>query len=266
MSLKTSPAALHQVLLAGRRLLHYMAWSALAATAVQAGPLSFDENRYFLSEGAARRTMLIHNGGDSQALVQISVDRPGTTAQSDADLPLAVSRPLLPIPANETAAVEVFYQGLGLPGDRESFFLLSVLDVPPKAPDTAQGETGMHIAARHRFKLFYRPRLEVPPEAVRDALLWQLPADASPGMVEIHNPSPYYATLVEIAALDASGQPCGQNISHLMVEPFGTLRQSIQGCTATTASMSYRYVSDSGREILYEVSLHAGQPGLIRKV
>jgi P pilus assembly chaperone PapD len=246
-----------------RRLCKPLLCLALVACKVQAGPLTFDENRYFLYEGMARRAVLIHNHGNAQALVQIAVDRPGQQ-QDEGDLPLAVSRPLLPIPANDSAAVEVFYQGMGLPQDRESFFLLSVLDVP--AMGASQDGTRMHIAARHRFKLFYRPVLEVKPGTVREGLQWRLPTDAAAGVVEIANPSPYYATLVEVAALDASGKACGQSIAHLMLEPFGSVRQAVEGCLETPASMSYRYVTDSGREVLYQVDLHADKAGLIRKV
>ncbi len=67
-----------------------------------------------------------------------------------------MSRPLLRLGAGQRAKVEVLYQGQGLPTDRETYLLLSVLDVPHA---TGKGDA-LQIALRHRFKLFYRPSLE----------------------------------------------------------------------------------------------------------
>ncbi|WP_163752625.1 fimbria/pilus periplasmic chaperone, partial [Proteus mirabilis] len=90
------------------------------------------------------------NEGKEPALAEISLDW-GTDGTGQA-LPFAVSRPLLRLGAGQRAKVEVLYQGQGLPTDRETYLLLSVLDVPhaPSTPETLQ------IALRHRFKLFYR--------------------------------------------------------------------------------------------------------------
>ena len=60
----------------------------------------------------------------------------GTDGKGQA-LPFAVSRPLLRLGAGQRAKVEVLYQGQGLPTDRETYLLLSVLDVP-HAPSTPE--------------------------------------------------------------------------------------------------------------------------------
>ncbi|KAB0756949.1 molecular chaperone, partial [Pseudomonas aeruginosa] len=138
-------------------------------------------------------------------------------------LPFAVSRPLLRLGAGQRAKVEVLYQGQGLPTDRETYLLLSVLDVPhaPSTPETLQ------IALRHRFKLFYRPPLEATVEQANEGVTWTLGTSGNP---KAHNPSPYHITFSQLEFLDASERSCGEAIEHLMLAPFSNHQFDIAAC------------------------------------
>ena len=89
--------------------------------------LSFDGQNRFVMKGK-RLPITLVNEGKEPALAEISLDW-GTDGKGQA-LPFAVSRPLLRLGAGQRAKVEVLYQGQGLPTDRETYLLLSVLDVP----------------------------------------------------------------------------------------------------------------------------------------
>ncbi|WP_441661989.1 fimbrial biogenesis chaperone [Kerstersia sp.] len=222
----------------------------------RAAALGFDENRYILEAGQGRKAVVVSNGAGQTALVHVTVD--WGEAEQEGDVPLAVSRPLVEVPAQGNATLEVFFEGDGLPDDRESFFLLSFLDVPPATPES-DGIT-MRLAARHRLKLFYRPALAMPPQAAREALRWSLPADGGAGAVQLDNPTPYYVTLVDLQARDRHGKACGANIAHLMLAPFARLEQAWPECQGGPGQLDYRYVTDNGVERLYTVALQPGQP------
>ncbi|XAF13337.1 molecular chaperone, partial [Pseudomonas aeruginosa] len=131
--------------------------------------LSFDGQNRFVMKGK-RLPITLVNDGKEPALAEISLGWGDDGKRQE--LPFAVSRPLLRLGAGQRAKVEVLYQGQGLPTDRETYLLLSVLDVPhaPSAPETLQ------IALRHRFKLFYRPVLDTTVEQAIEDLRWTLGA------------------------------------------------------------------------------------------
>lgn len=169
----------------------------------------------------------------------------GTDGKGQA-LPFAVSRPLLRLGAGQRAKVEVLYQGQGLPTDRETYLLLSVLDVPHA---TGKGDA-LQIALRHRFKLFYRPSLKATVEQAMAGLTWSYDPEGSP---RTRNPSPYYVTLSQVEFLDAPGRLCAPPIDHLMLAPYTEHSFDSIDCQAIKAR--YEVVSDAGNLRPFQVIL-----------
>ncbi|MFC5694385.1 molecular chaperone [Pseudomonas sp. GCM10022186] len=211
--------------------------------------LSFNgENRFIMAD--ARTTITLANEDKESALAQVTLD--WGDGDEERDLPMALSTPLVRIPARQKATVDVLYEGHGLPEDRESYFLLSVLDVPktPKDPNVLQ------IALRHRFKLFYRPALQMTPDAARAAMTWER-LEGSEGQVRIGNPSPYYLTLSDIDARGPDGHSCGNPIEHLMLSPFSS--HALDTPTCRPGGFHYQVISDAGNPRPYHVTLVPGR-------
>lgn len=213
--------------------------------------LSFEgRNRFFLS--GVRAPVAIVNEGDAPALVQVSLAWGEGDADLDRILPIAVSKPLLRIAPGGRASTELFYQGEGLPQDRESYFVLSVLDVPP----AARQENHLQLAYRHHFKLFYRPALATTPDEAIVRLAWEMSTEAEGGRVTAHNPSPYYLTLSEVALVAAAGGDCGPAVEHLMLPPFSSRLLITADCGP--ARVYYRWVSDGGHRRPHAAFLSPG--------
>lgn len=211
--------------------------------------LSFDGQNRFIMSGQRMAVTLV-NEGKTAALAEVSLNWGEPESGQRQPLPLAVSKPLLRIPGGQKANVEVFYQGTGLPTDRESYLLLSVLDVPPaaKTPHT------MTVALRHRFKLLYRPSLKSTLDEAMAGLSWEVRKETA-GRLIADNPSPYYLTLSDIEAIGLNGQPCGQPIEHLMLPPFSTHPLDIPACQPTR--LRYQIISDAGNPRPYGATLSA---------
>jgi len=221
------------------------AWQSGAARA----DLSFDGKNRFIMTGQRMAATLV-NEGKTVALAEVSLNWGEPESGQSPPLPLAVSKPLLQISPGKRAVVEVFYQGKGLPTDRESYLLLSVLDVPP----AAKTPHSMSVALRHRFKLLYRPTLESTLDEAMAGLSWAVQKETA-GSLIADNPSPYYLTLSDIEAIGTNGQPCGQPIEHLMLSPFST--QPVDIPTCQPASLRYQIISDAGNLRPYGATLSA---------
>ncbi|WP_025810294.1 fimbrial biogenesis chaperone [Pseudomonas chlororaphis] len=222
-----------------------LAWQSEVALA----DLSFDGKNRFIMTGQRMAVTLV-NEGKTDALAVVSLNWGEPESGQSQPLPMAVSKPLLQISPGKRAVVEVFYQGAGLPTDRETYLLLNVLDVPPaaKTPHT------MSVALWHHFKLFYRPTLENTLDEAMAGLSWAVQKE-SEGRLIADNPSPYYLTLSDIEAIGPNGQPCSQPIEHLMLSPFSTQPVVIPMCQP--ASLRYQIVSDAGNLRSYGAKLSA---------
>lgn len=202
--------------------------------------ISFDGYTRFIFESSHKQlTFNVVNEANEAALVQVTLD--WGENRNSAYVPMALSRPLLVIPANGKASVDILYEGTGLPDNQESFFLLSVLEVPkePTERNTAQ------ITLQHNLKLFYRPHFSQSREEAVEKLRWTRKNRAT-GQWQADNNSPYYMTLTDVELLDEQGQHCGTPVNHLMVAPFSTFDLAIPDCTETPSQLAYRVISDGG--------------------
>lgn len=203
--------------------------------------INFDGYTRFIFESSQKQlTFNVVNEGNEVALVQVTLD--WGDKRSSAYMPMAVSRPLLKIPANGKASVDVLYQGTGLPDDQESFLRLSVLEVPKKP---TEGNVAQ-ITLQHNLKFFYRPKLPGNPQKAVEELHWTGAIVAGSVQLKAHNNSPYYLTLTEVRLLDRQGLACGAQAEHLMVAPYSTYNLNVPGCGKQATQIAYTFISDGG--------------------
>ncbi|HCF3966898.1 molecular chaperone [Pseudomonas aeruginosa] len=197
-------------------------------------------------EGGHRVRVDFANGGSRESLIKLNI-LDGESGSEN--IPLVLTKPLLILPPSGQKSVDILYQGKGLPKDRESYFLLSVLDVPvkPGRENTAQ------IALRHYYKVLYRPKGLEKPSGVVTASLWRRKSEN--GTVEVLNNSPYYMTLTGVRFRDANGKKCQVIIEHVMIAPFFKKDFLDLGCSERPSEVEFGLVKDSGQETNYKVGL-----------
>ncbi|WP_256348497.1 fimbrial biogenesis chaperone [Pseudomonas yamanorum] len=210
--------------------------------------ISFDGYTRFIFEAEQRQiAVILVNESNESALVQVKLG--WGEAQDTRTLPMALSKPLLMIPGQSNASVDVLYQGAGLPTDRESFFLLKVLQVPKKNSK----ENLVPIALQHNLKLFYRPKLPSSPEEAINTLHWSQSGSAT---YQARNDSPYYLTLTEVSLRGPKGVACGKTIDHLMIAPSSIYELPMATCGRPVHEVTYWFISDGGVPHTYRNEVH----------
>ncbi|MEX1843617.1 fimbria/pilus periplasmic chaperone [Enterobacter cloacae] len=156
--------------------------------------------------------------------------------------PLAVLPPVQRVEPGKMSEVRI--QGLpalaALPQDRESLFYFNLREIPPRSnkPDVLQ------IALQTRVKLFYRPQAIIPNKA-QMANPWQkqLTLTHVGDGFSVHNPTPYYITLVD-AASAAQGKDA-KGFQPLMVPPKGDIALGVKASELGSAPV-LTYINDYG--------------------
>lgn len=197
-------------------------------------------------------TLRLTNGGDRPALVEAWIDSGDVHSTPDtAQSPFLITPPLFRVDPHKDQSLRIlFVQGAeALPADRESLFWLNVLDVPPK-PDGQQyeGKNYLQFAIRSRLKLFYRPA-GLPGDALKaPAQLVFKVAAGSAAALDVHNPTPYYVTIIGLG-VGAGSKPLADIGG--MVAPFGDLRLPLGGAAphpAPGAPVVFTTINDYGAE------------------
>lgn len=155
---------------------------------------------------ALDRTRVIYNAGDRAVSLTISNENKQLPFLAQAWLtnekgekissPLVVLPPLQRIEPGEKSQIKI--QALPAAGqlaqDRETLFWFNLREIPPRSdkPNTLQ------IALQTSIKLFYRPDAIIPREPGR-VTPWQqqLTLTQQGDRYQIHNPTPYFVTVVD---------------------------------------------------------------------
>ncbi|WP_371972996.1 molecular chaperone [Lelliottia nimipressuralis] len=141
--------------------------------------------------------------------------------------PFVILPPLSRLEASGRTALRVRQVGSGLPSDRESAAVVSVLAVPPQNV-TDEGEKSkqagkkgdgsqIQIALRMNMLLFWRP--ETVPEPTPGQVAKALTFRAHGNNLEVNNPTPYF---VHFAALSVGGERIPDSVRAAWVSPLSS--------------------------------------------
>ena len=146
---------------------------------------------------------------------------------------------------NSQVKVQALPAAKSLAQDRETVYYFNLREIPPRS-DKANT---LQIALQTRIKLFYRPASIVPSQQER-ANPWQqkLTLTQVADRYQVHNPTPYYVTLVD--AKNSKSGKTAAGFEPLMVPPKGSLTLG-PTAAALGATPYLTYVNDyGGRPIL----------------
>lgn len=175
-------------------------------------------------------TVRLSNQSDKPALVEAWIDDGDVKSTPDSvRTPFLITPPLFRMEPHKDQSLRIIYtQGTKpLPTDRETLFWLNVLEVPPKPTGAAANKNTLQFAIRSRLKFFYRPA-NLPGDVSKapDQLTFKAAADGQGAVLVVHNPTPYYITISQLA-FGAKGKPIAGATG--MVAPFADLKLPLKG-------------------------------------
>jgi chaperone protein EcpD len=206
--------------------------------------------RVIFNASQAEATVRLTNDDSRPALVEAWIDDGNIDSTPDsAHTPFLITPPLFRMDPDKDQSLRILLVqgGKPLPADRESVFWLNVLEIPPKPNDAEHaGKNYLQFAIRSRIKLFYRPA-KLPGDSITapDRLVFKATAGKAAAL-EIHNPTPYYITIISLS-LGANPKPVAG--AEGMVAPFGDLRLPLKGVAQAAvagAPIAFTTINDYG--------------------
>jgi fimbrial chaperone protein len=150
------------------------------------------------------------------------------------DKSFIVTPPLFVSEPKSENTLRIIYAGPPLPSDRESIFWMNVKAIPSVDKDSLEGSNVLQLAILSRIKLFVRPKnLPMQPEKA----FKQLRFSRSSGSLSIHNPSPYYVTVVNLKVGN-------EKLANTMVAPKSESQVPVPA--GATGAISFQNVNDYG--------------------
>jgi chaperone protein EcpD len=216
---------------------------ALAAQA-QAGIL-LNTTRIIYPASDKEVSFGVHNTGGGEILLQSWLE---SSPDEVGDLPFVITPALARMPGDTKQLLRILYAGSDMPQDHESVFWLNVQEIPQAA-----NENALQIAVRQRIKVFFRPQgLKGDPFEAPETLEWRL----KPGnILQVHNPGPYYVSMVKIEVQDGAAHIMKKDSQ--MLAPKQSMNLPLTRSTeGRPLKLSFISINDFGGQVPYRAALH----------
>jgi len=180
----------------------------------------------------AKQTSITLNNTDKRLrfLVQSWID----DSQDQKSNEFIVTPPLFVSKPESENKLRIIYAGKALPNDRESLFWLNTKAIPEIEREEIKDKNILQLAVLSRIKIFIRPQgLNFNIEDVPNSFEFK----KSQGNIIVNNPSPYYATLINLEADN-------EQLNSIMVPPMGTVM--IKVSKPNYSQISYQTINDYG--------------------
>jgi chaperone protein EcpD len=235
-----------------KRLLPVVAAIGVLAGNAAEAAVQLSTTRVIINEKDKNVSVFAKNHGADPFVVQAWIDGDS----EEMETPFFVTPPLSRFDGNAERSLNITRVGAGLPGDRESYFWLNVLEIPQKK---AGGDNSLTLATRTRIKLFYRPEAIQKMPRGADLVQWSWGKDGKQCQLAIKNAS---AFTVNFAAIDIPGEAAGFGRT-IVAKPLATTQVPLGKCPSGEVRAKAHVVNDYGVvETWAEVSVHpeAGGP------
>jgi len=216
--------------------------------------ISLSGTRLVFDEGRKEESVIVRNDGED-IVVQSWVE-----SEQGADLPFAITPPLVRVAAKQQQLLRVLFSGSNLPSDRESIFWLNVQEIPQSAGE----ENTLQLAVRQRIKVFYRPKgLPGTAFAAPEQLEWRLLNTSGGQQLQIKNPTPYYITLIDLVLYGAKENKVAEA---RMLTPGEVMTIPVNNVASSKRRLQFGSINDYGGRDLFSVDIIEGQPAKAKRL
>lgn len=226
--------------------------SAFSSTAVEAA-VSLAGTRLVFDGRFRESSIEVSNPGTTSTLIQAWLSTPDAEPSVASDLPFVVTPHLAQLPAQGKQTLRLLYEGVGMPGDRESLLHLYVLEVPRRSEAPQQ----LSIAIRQRINVFYRPdSLPGDPADAAKNLEWQR-STKNDHALRVRNPTPFYVALQD---LEFEGHKVSE---YLLIEPLSERSltwESIPSRRSAQGRLAFKALTDYGGQRDFCARAQGDQP------
>lgn len=195
------------------------------------GGISLGSTRVIYPSNASQTTLSISNSNSTERyLINSWIEN----NQGEKEKSFVITPPLFVSESKSENTLRIIYVGQPLPGDRESVFWLNVKAIPSVNKNSVADKNVLQLAILSRIKLFVRPpKLSLSAEEARSHLRFSRTGSG----LKIHNPTPYYLSLVNIKI-------GGQKLPNMMIAPKSEAQMALSNKQRGT--LTFQTVNDYG--------------------
>ncbi|UDI94637.1 MULTISPECIES: molecular chaperone [unclassified Pseudomonas] len=195
-------------------------------------------------------SLQVRNEGNDDIMIQSWIE--AGAGEANGEIPFAITPSLARLSYRKQQTLRIFYQGKGLPEDRETAVWVSVQEIP----QVSGSENSLQVAFRQRLKLFYRPNgLPGSADEAAGTLKWNILRTAGQAVLLVTNDSAFHVSFAKVSVIADQKEYV---LEPTMIGPRGSQKMAIKGLPASVggdAQVVWESINDYGALIDHKASI-----------
>jgi P pilus assembly chaperone PapD len=224
---------------------------------VHAGILA-SSTRIVFDEGMSQKSVMLVNTNDYPVFTQVWTDD-GEGNPDYTDSPFVVVPAAFNLKPQEIKGVNIIYNKMELPSDRESVYWLNLYEIPAVTKASLDSDY-LNLAMNTQMKIFYRPNVLKNRNLIdiQKKLKFSFDSVGNTVQIKAENPTPYY---ISIMSIKLSNQGASSKVSHAtenMISPFSNKVYSLENhefIKENKNTLEYILIDDDGQKVTFSQDL-----------
>lgn len=213
-----------------------------------------DSSRIIYNEGMDQKSVILANTNTYSIFAQTWVD----DGEGDPDFknaPFVVVPPVFTLKSEEIKGINIIYNDIALPKDRESVFWLNLYEIPAVSRDSLNKDY-LNLAMNTQIKIFYRPKVlnKFDLNNVQKELKFSWVENSQELLLQAENSSPYYINIIGIYLSNHGSHSKLNNEIENMISPFSKKTYKLENkkfIKEKNNILEYILINDQGKKERY---------------
>lgn len=217
-----------------------------------------DSSRVIYNEGVPQKSVMLANTNTYSIFAQTWVDN-GESNPNFEKAPFVVVPAVFALKPAEIKSINLIYNEMELPKDRESVFWLNLYEIPAVSRDSLNKDY-LNLAMNTQIKIFYRPKVlnNFDLNKVQKELKFSWVENSQKMLLEAENPSPYYINIIGISLSNHASHSKLNNEIDNMISPFSKKTYQVENqnfMKEKNNTLEYILINDQGQKEKYSQNL-----------
>jgi P pilus assembly chaperone PapD len=217
-----------------------------------------NSSRVIYNEGVNQKSVILVNTNPYSIFTQTWVDN-GEANPDFKSSPFVVVPTMFTLKPEEIKGINIIYNEMELPKDRESVFWLNLYEIPA-VPRNDLKQDYLNLAMNTQIKIFYRPKKlnKLDLNTVQKELKFNWVKNSQELLLNIENPSPYYINIIGINLSNSTSHSKLNNEIENMISPFSNKSYRLENkeyINGINNILEYILIDDMGMKEKYTQNL-----------
>ncbi|ALH96017.1 molecular chaperone [Acinetobacter equi] len=234
-------------------------FSFLSVSSILHAGILAGSTRIIFDEGLTQKSLMLVNTNDYPVFAHVWTDE-GEGNPEFNETPFVVVPAAFKLKPEEIKGINIVYNQMELPKDRESVFWLNLYEIPAVSKASLNNDY-LNLAMNTQMKVFYRPKAlnGMDLNKIQKLLKFNLEHDGKLLKLKAENSTPYYVSIINIDISNSVSSSLAKHDTENMISPFSDKVYTLENqkfIKETKNTLKYVLIDGDGQKMSFSQEIN----------